>query len=56
VVTCASRHRDALTVDSQPLRGALDNLAGDLRDLGWSEERIRQELAQVLAAASEWPL
>src|SRR5450759_363122 len=39
----------------QPLRGAQDNLAIDLRDLGWSEERIRQELAQVLAAASEWP-
>jgi tetratricopeptide (TPR) repeat protein len=39
----------------QPLRGALDNLAGALRDLGWSEERIRQELAQVLAAAFEWP-
>jgi hypothetical protein len=39
----------------QPLRGAQDNLAIDLRDLGWSEERIRQELARVLAAASEWP-
>ena len=39
----------------QPLRGAQDNLATDLRDLGWSEESIRQELARVLAAASEWP-